>query len=127
MPDGGGRGRRTRYGDRVRGLADRPGAEELQPNTVYNYSWLLGLVYPYVGWVRASRLSARMVERAYRELEKSGYSRSTLRTVDLVLAKAFGEKYPPHPGCSQAARERCPAIRVDLGRGSLLSPRPGGR
>ena len=42
--------------------------QELEPNTVYNYRWLLGLIYPHVGGVRASRLSARMVERAYREL-----------------------------------------------------------
>jgi hypothetical protein len=41
--------------------------QELQPNTSYNYGWLLGLIYPYVGRVRASRLSARMVERAYRD------------------------------------------------------------
>jgi len=63
--------------------------QELQPNTLYNYAWLLGLVYPYIGKVRASRLSARMTERAYRDLEQAGYSRSTLRTLDLVLAKAF--------------------------------------
>ena len=30
-----------------------------------------------------------MTERAYRDLEQAGYSRSTLRTLDLVLAKAF--------------------------------------
>jgi integrase len=65
--------------------------QELQPNTLYNYTWLLGLIYPYVGGVRASRLSARMVEGAYRDLEASGYSRTTLRTLDLVLAKAFGD------------------------------------
>jgi integrase len=66
--------------------------QELEPNTVYEYRWLLGLIYPYVGSVRASRLSARMVERAYRELEGCGYSRSTLRTLHLVLAKAFVEQ-----------------------------------
>jgi hypothetical protein len=66
--------------------------QELQPNTVYNYGWLLGLVYPYVGRVRASRLSARMTERAYQQLEALGYSRTTLRTLNLVLAKAFGEQ-----------------------------------
>jgi integrase len=65
--------------------------QELQPNTLYNYRWLLGLIYPYVGGVRASRLSARMVDGAYRDLETSGCSRTTLRTLDLVLAKAFGE------------------------------------
>jgi len=66
--------------------------QELEPNTVYGYRWLLGLIYPYVGGVRASRLSARMVERAYRELEGCGYSRTTLRTLNLVLAKAFVEQ-----------------------------------
>jgi len=66
--------------------------QELEPNTVYGYRWLLGLIYPYVGGVRASRLSARMVERAYRELEGRGYSRTTLRTLNLVLAKAFVEQ-----------------------------------
>jgi hypothetical protein len=67
-------------------------AQELQPNTVYNYGWLLWLVYPYVGRTRASRLSARMVEGAYRQLEAAGYSRTTLQTLDLVLAKAFLEQ-----------------------------------
>jgi integrase len=66
--------------------------QELEPNTVYGYRWLLGLIYPYVGGVRASRLSARMVERAYRELERCGYSRTTLRTLNLVLAKAFADQ-----------------------------------
>lgn len=67
-------------------------AQELEPNTVYGYRWLFGLIYPYVGGVRASRLSARMVERAYRDLERCGYSRTTLRTLNLVLAKAFVEQ-----------------------------------
>jgi hypothetical protein len=66
--------------------------QELEPNTVYGYRWLLGLIYPHVGGVRASRLSARMVERAYRKLEGRGYSRTTLRTLNLVLAKAFVEQ-----------------------------------
>jgi integrase len=66
--------------------------QELQPNTLYCYRWLLSLLYPFVGQVRASRLSARMVEHAYRQLEAAGYSRTTLRTLDLVLAKAFGEQ-----------------------------------
>jgi hypothetical protein len=66
--------------------------QELEPNTVYGYRWLLGLIYQYVGRVRASRLSARMVERAYRGLEECGYSRTTLRTLNLVLAKAFTEQ-----------------------------------
>ena len=65
---------------------------ELQPNTVYNYGWLLGLIYPYVGRVRGSRLSARMTERAYQQLEAAGYSRTTLRTLNLVLSKALGEQ-----------------------------------
>ncbi|MBL7261586.1 site-specific integrase [Actinoplanes sp. LDG1-01] len=66
--------------------------QELEPNTVYGYRWLFGLIYPYVGGVRAGRLSARMVERAYRELEGCGYSRTTLRTLNLVLSKAFVEQ-----------------------------------
>ncbi|PRY18877.1 tyrosine-type recombinase/integrase [Pseudosporangium ferrugineum] len=66
--------------------------QELEPNTVYGYRWLFSLIYPYVGGVRAERLSARMVERAYRELEGCGYSRTTLRTLNLVLAKAFEEQ-----------------------------------
>jgi integrase len=66
--------------------------QELQPNTLYNYTWLLGLIYPYLGTVRGSRLSARMTERAYRQLEAAGYSRTTLRTLDLVLTKAYGEQ-----------------------------------
>lgn len=66
--------------------------QELEPNTVYGYLWLFGLIFPYVGGVRASRLSARMVERAYRELETVGYSRSTLRTLHLILDKAFREQ-----------------------------------
>jgi len=41
--------------------------------------------------VRGSRLSARMVENAYRELEATGYFRTSLRTLDLVLAEAFEE------------------------------------
>jgi integrase len=66
--------------------------QELEPNTVYGYRWLFGLIYPYVGDVRASRLIARMIECAYRELEGRGYSRTTLRTLNLVLAKAFVEQ-----------------------------------
>jgi integrase len=69
-----------------------PAAGDLEPNTAYGYRWLLSLIYPYVGGVRASRLSARMVERAYRELEGRGYSRTTLRTLNLVPAKAFVEQ-----------------------------------
>src|SRR2546430_9330810 len=66
--------------------------QELQPNTVYNYGWLLNLIYPHVGRVRASRLSARMTERAYRQLKAAGCSRTTLRVLNLVLAKAFVEQ-----------------------------------
>jgi hypothetical protein len=47
--------------------------------------WLLGRV-------RASRLGAHMVERTYQQLETAGYSRTTLRTLHLVLSKAFGEQ-----------------------------------
>jgi integrase len=66
--------------------------QELEPNTFYNYTWLFGLIYPHVGGVRASRLSARMVERAYREREAAGYSRTTLRTLHIIVAKAFEEQ-----------------------------------
>jgi integrase len=66
--------------------------QQLQPNTVYNYGRLLHLIYPFVGRVRASRLSGRAVERAYQQLETAGYSRTTLRTLHLVLSKAFGEQ-----------------------------------
>jgi integrase len=66
--------------------------QELEPNTVHNYRWLLGLIYPFVGGLRASRLTARTVERAYGDLESSGISRTTLRTLDLVLSKAYVEQ-----------------------------------
>jgi integrase len=86
---------RPRLGDTVQTVCQgwlHAREQELQPNTLYNYAWLLGLVYPYLGGVCASRLSARMTERAYRDLEAAGYSRTTLRTLDLVLGKAFGEQ-----------------------------------
>ena len=86
---------RLRLSDSVRSVCEGwllVREQELEPNAVYNYRWLLGLIYPYVGGVRASRLSARMVERAYRDLETAGYSRTTLRTLNLVLAKAFDEQ-----------------------------------
>jgi len=51
---------------------------ELQPNTLYNYAWLLSLIYPHVGRAGLA-LSARMVERTYRDLEAAGYSRSRVR------------------------------------------------
>jgi hypothetical protein len=84
--------------DGVRGWL-RAREQELQPNTLYNFTWLLGLLSPFVGRVPACRLSARMIERAYRELEAAGYSRTTLRTLDLVLSKAFGEHTGPYLGC----------------------------
>jgi integrase len=90
-----GRQPRPRLSDTVRTLCEdwlSGRVQELAPNTVYNYGWLLGLIYPYLGRVRASRLSARMVEHAYQALEAAGYSRTTLRTLDLVLAKAFGDQ-----------------------------------
>ncbi|GID70323.1 hypothetical protein Acy02nite_82040 [Actinoplanes cyaneus] len=31
--------------------------QELEPNTVYGCRWLFGLIYPYVGGVRAGRLT----------------------------------------------------------------------
>ncbi|WBB89838.1 site-specific integrase [Verrucosispora sp. WMMC514] len=86
---------RPRLTDTVETLCEdwlRAREQELQPNTVYNYTWLLSLIYPYLGTVRGSRLSARMTERAYRHLEAAGYSRTTLRTLDLVLTKAYGEQ-----------------------------------
>jgi integrase len=86
---------RPRLSDSVQSICDSwvlGREQELEPNTVYGYRWLLGLIYPYVGSVRAGRLSARMVERAYRELEGAGNSRTSLRTLNLVLAKAFAEQ-----------------------------------
>ncbi|GGM73048.1 tyrosine-type recombinase/integrase [Dactylosporangium sucinum] len=86
---------RLRLSDNVRTLCEdwlTARAQELQPNTVYNYGRLLNLIYPYIGRVRASRLSARMTEHAYQQLETAGYSRTTLRTLHLVLAKAFAEQ-----------------------------------
>jgi integrase len=66
--------------------------QELEPNTLHNYRWLLGLIYPHVGSVRVSRLTAHAVEGAYRHLEAAGLSRTTLRTLDLVLSKAYVEQ-----------------------------------
>lgn len=89
------RRRRPRLSDTVQALCEDwldARMQELQPNTIYNYGWLLGLVYPYVGRIRASQLSPRTTERAYQQLEAAGYSRTTIRTLDLVLAKAFGEQ-----------------------------------
>jgi hypothetical protein len=82
--------------------------------TTTNYGWLLGLIYPYVGRVRASRPSARMTERAYRQLEAAGYSRTTLRTLNLVLAKAFGE---------QTGRSAPGTVARTGGRDALRGPR----
>lgn len=67
-------------------------AQELEPNTLYGYGWLLELTYPHIGCLRASTLTGRIVGRMYQRLEASGYSRTTLRTLDLVLTKAFGEE-----------------------------------
>ncbi|BCJ75084.1 site-specific integrase [Catellatospora sp. IY07-71] len=86
---------KTRMTGTVRALCDgwlQARKQELEPNTLHNYRWLLGLTYPHVGRLRASRLSARAVERMYRALEAEGYSRTTLRTLDLVLSKAFYEE-----------------------------------
>lgn len=69
--------------------------QQLQPNTVYNYRCLLNLIYPYGGRVRASRLSARMVERAYRQLQSAGYSKTTLRTLHLVLRRSTNKPAGP--------------------------------
>lgn len=66
--------------------------QELEANTIYSYKWLLQLTYPYIGSLRASTLTGRIASRMYSELEASGYSRTTLRTLDLVLTKAFGEE-----------------------------------
>jgi hypothetical protein len=93
--------------------------QELEPNTLYNYAWLLGLIYPYVGRMRASRLSARMVENAYRDLEAAGYSRTSLRTLDLVLSKAFEEQLGRRLG-TRKPRES------DEERLCGRSPRPAG-
>ncbi|MFG2045248.1 tyrosine-type recombinase/integrase [Dactylosporangium sp. NPDC048998] len=86
---------RPRLSDTVQALCDdwlASRTQELQPNTVYNYSRLLNLIYPHLGRIRASRLSARMTEHAYQHLETAGLSRTTLRTLHLVLAKAFFEQ-----------------------------------
>ncbi|WP_020521679.1 tyrosine-type recombinase/integrase [Catelliglobosispora koreensis] len=66
--------------------------QELSSNTVYNYRWLLELTYPYIGGKRASALTGRKAESVYKKLEELGYSRTTLRTLDLVLTKAFGDE-----------------------------------
>jgi hypothetical protein len=66
--------------------------QELEPNTSYNYRWWLGLIFPHIGKVRARRLSAGIVERAYRDLEADGYSLTTVRTLDLVLTKVCTEQ-----------------------------------
>jgi hypothetical protein len=58
---------RPRIGDTVQTVSESwllARGQELQPNTVYNNRWLLSLIFPHIGRVRASRLSARMIERA---------------------------------------------------------------
>jgi hypothetical protein len=102
------RGPRPRLSDTVQTLCDDwlcGRVQELQPNTISSYGWLLGLVYPYVGRVRASRLSARMeTERAYQQLEVAGYSRTTLRTRVVVVATVCDN--PPSEDRRTAIRAR---------------------
>ena len=45
-------------------------------------------------WAVCERLGSapRMIERAYRDLEAAGYSRTTLRTLHIIVAKAFEEQ-----------------------------------
>jgi hypothetical protein len=116
---------RPRLSDTVQTLCEdwlRARVQELQPNTVYNYGWLLGLIYPSVGRVRASRFSARMVECAYQQLEAAGYSRTTLRTLNLVL-ESVRRTDRPYPRRAQAAGKRRPTAGVDPDRGRVV-PRP---
>jgi hypothetical protein len=86
---------RARLAGSVRSLCEawiESRVQELEANTVSNYRWLLGLVYPYIGDIRASALTGRVAGRMYGQLEAAAYSRTTLRTLDLVLTKAFGEE-----------------------------------
>lgn len=69
----------------------RARVQQLGPNTFYNYSFVLGLACRHVGSVRVTALSAGAVERMYRDLEGEGYSRTTVRTLDRVFAKALVE------------------------------------
>jgi hypothetical protein len=120
---------RLRLSDTVQTVCDDwlcARVRELQPNTIYNYGWLLGLVYPYVGRVRASRLSAAMTERAYQQLEAAGYSRTTLRTLSLVLAKAFGEQTGRTLGAHQPRESDDLRPGVDPGRGPVFPRLRGG-
>ena len=67
-------GARPRLSDAVRSVCETwlyTREQELQPNTLYCYTWLLSLLYPFVGQVRSSRLSARMVEHAYRACQEN--------------------------------------------------------
>ncbi|WP_245571198.1 tyrosine-type recombinase/integrase [Catelliglobosispora koreensis] len=73
-------------------------SQELSSNSVYNYRWLLELTFPYIGGQRASVLTGSKAEDVYRKLEALGYSRTTLRTLDLVLTKAFGDETGRHLG-----------------------------
>ncbi len=79
----------------VRALCDswlRARVQQLEPNTFYNYSYALGLACRHVGDTRVTRLSRQMVERMYRDLEREGYSRTTVRTMGRVFAKALLEE-----------------------------------
>ncbi|WP_234359211.1 site-specific integrase [Plantactinospora sp. BC1] len=104
---------RPRLTDTVQSLCQswlRAREQELQPNTVYNYTWLLSLIYPYLGNVRISRLSARMTERTYHDLEAAGYSRTTLRTLDLTLAR------------QSASRPAGPWAHADHAKATIYGP-----
>ncbi|HCT75302.1 MAG TPA: site-specific integrase [Micromonosporaceae bacterium] len=86
---------KARLAGSVRSLCDgwlASRVQELEPNTVYGYGWLFQLTYPYIGCLRASTLTGRIAGRMYDVLERQGLSRITLRTLDLVLTKAFGEE-----------------------------------
>jgi len=79
----------------VRALCDgwlQARVQQLEPNTFYNYSYALGLACRHVGDTRVTRLSRQMVERMYRDLETEGYSRTTVRTMGRVFAKALLEE-----------------------------------
>jgi hypothetical protein len=103
----------SRRRDTVRSICDGwvlAREQELEPNTVYNCRWLLGLIYPHVGGVRASRLSSRMIQRGYHDLEAAGYSRTTLRRLNLVLVKAFDEQAGRSLGQHRMPRRSAPGV-----------------
>ena len=72
------------FGYRRRSSAPRATTKVPNPQSVIRQKLNLGSV-------RASRLSVRMVERAYRDLEAAGYSRTALRILHVILAEAFEE------------------------------------